>query len=117
MDDHVKAAFSSAADTSKQLITLATALIGAEVTFAKDILKNYDFTTKVLIGSSWVLLLVSVVFGVWTLMALTGSLGKEEPPKAAEIFGKNICLPAICQIILFLAALLITVVFAIRGLL
>jgi hypothetical protein len=38
VDDQTKAAFSSAADTSKQLITLATGLLGLEITFAKFLL-------------------------------------------------------------------------------
>ena len=115
MDEHTKAAFASAADTSKQLITLATGVLALEITFAKDVILKPDATAKCLIGVSWILLLLSVAAGVWTLLALTGSLGQGTPLTPQAISGSNVRIPAMLQILLFLGGLLLTVWFGIRG--
>jgi hypothetical protein len=115
MDEQTKAAFSSASDTSKQLITLATGVLALEITFAKDVVVRLDATTKCLIGVSWILLLLSVVAGVWTLLALTGSLGQGTDLTPRSISGSNVRIPAILQICLFLSGLLLTVWFGIRA--
>lgn len=115
MDEQTKAAFASASDTSKQLITLATGLLALEITFGKDLIGKFDAMSKVLVGTSWILLLLSVFAGVWTLLALTGSLGNRAKPTPTSIFGANIRLPAIAQVLLFLAGLIFTVWFGLRG--
>lgn len=115
MDEQTKAAFASATDTSKQLITLATGVLALEITFAKDVVLKLDATAKRLIGVSWIFLLLSVVAGVWTLLALTGSLGQGTDLTPKAISGSNVRIPAILQILLFLGGLLLTVWFGIRG--
>lgn len=114
MDDQTKTAFASASDTSKQLITLATGVLALEITFAKDIVGRLDETARWLIGGSWVLLVVSIVAGVWTLLALTGSLAQATAPTPQSIFGGNVKRPAIAQILLFLGGMALTVWFGVR---
>ena len=117
MDDQTKAAFASAADISKQLITLATGVIGLEITFVKDILgKDFVFDTfgKVLLGGSWIVLLLSIVTGVWTLLGLTGSLCKLKDITADMVYGFNIKFPALLQIALFVAGIALSIWFGIR---
>ncbi len=119
MDEQAKIAFSSAAEIPKQLITLATGLLGLEITFLKDILSplHGDLThthPQGLLYWSWILLLVSIVAGVWSLMAITGTLGAEKTPVAKDIYSPNITLAMIAQIIVFLAGLVVTIWFAAR---
>jgi hypothetical protein len=116
MDEQTKQAFASASDSCKQLVTLATGLLALEITFAKDLVGELDGLGKLLLGVSWVLLLLAVVAGIWTLLALTGCLGSETRPTPKSISDVNVRIPAISQILLFLSGLLVTVVFAIRGL-
>jgi len=117
MDDQCKAAFASASDTAKQLITLASGILVLEVTFAKNIMDaKLDQTTKYLLAGSWILFLLSVVAGVWSLLALTGSLGQGETLTSKTIYGSNIRIPAFFQIILFLSGLALSVWFGVRGL-
>ena len=115
MDDQTKAAFESAADTSKQLITLATGILALEITFAKDVIQNLNGSTKCFIGVSWILLLLSIAMGVWTLLGITGSLGRKAPLSPQSISGETIRYPAIIQILLFLAGLLLMVWFGIKS--
>ena len=79
------------------------------------VIVKLDAAAKCLIGASWVLLLLSVIAGVWTLLALTGSLAQTSAPTAQSIFGLNVRIPAILQILLFLGGLILTVWFGVRG--
>lgn len=117
MDDQTKAAFVSASDTAKQLITLASGILVLEVTFAKNIMDaKLDQNAKYLLTGSWILFLLSVMAGVWTLLALTGSLGKLAALTPKTIYGDNVKIPAFLQILLFLGGLGFSVWFGIRGL-
>jgi hypothetical protein len=116
MDEQAKAAFASASDTSKQLITLATGLLALEITFGKDFIGKFDTVSKGLVGASWVLLLLSVVAGIWTLMALTGSLGQvKDRPTAESVYSWNVRIPSITQVLFFVGGLAFTVWFGLRG--
>lgn len=117
MDDQSKAAFTSASDIAKQLITLASGILALEVTFAKNILDaKLDQTSRYLLSGSWIFFLLSVVAGVWSLLALTGSLGQSESLTPRTIYGSNIRIPAFVQILLFLGGLALSVWFGIRAL-
>lgn len=124
MDEQERLAFDFARDTTKQLITLSTAIITISVTFSKDIFGNPDLFTKGLLVAVLLVFLLSVVFGVWTLQALTGSLGaasgrtdkeQDDTASAPSIYGSNITKPSFWQIFTFVAALGLTVCFGIRS--
>ena len=114
MDERRKKAFDFAQETSKQLLTLATAVIGLTVTFGKDFIGNVSGFPRTLVVACWVLMLVSILCGLCTLMALTGTLEPQNPEQAAgepSINGSNVKLPAIAQVLTFLFALVAAVTF------
>ncbi len=113
MDDQTKAAFASAAESSKQMIALSTGLLALEITFAKSLLSAVSGKGKWLLGSSWIVLLLAVVAGVWTLLALTGSLSAAKTPTPGTILDSNVRIPAFIQVLLFLFGLGLTVAFGI----
>ncbi|MET0072189.1 MAG: hypothetical protein ABW096_19300 [Candidatus Thiodiazotropha sp.] len=115
MEERSKLAFDFARDTTKQLITLSTAIIAFTVTFAKDFLGTPDDFGRTLVVISWLGFLVSVIFGVWTLLALTGTLEPEGVEIETSIRGKNVTIPSVLQIISFLVGLGFTVWFGIRA--
>jgi hypothetical protein len=100
-------AFTAAGEVAKQLITLATGILALTITFAKDLTRNTDAHRAVLIAA-WIIYLISLLGGVWTLMALAGSLAAEKQ----SIYGWNIRLPAILQVLLFLTATLLIILYA-----
>jgi hypothetical protein len=106
-----KSAFDYASEATKQLITLATGVIAVSITFSKDIIGNTTAHRGVLIGS-WIAYIVSIVAGVWALLALTGELQPRSGTKTPSIRGKNVTWPAIIQIILFLGATAALVAYA-----
>lgn len=102
------ASFQFAKETVTQLLTLATGMIGISVTFSKDVRSRIKSGERTLLFRSWIVLLVSVVFGVWTLLALTGTLTQ---PKVSDdaIYGFNVTFPSIAQILSFLIGVLMLI--------
>ncbi len=74
MKENQKKSFDFAADTTKQLITLATAIITLTVTFSKDIVGLSIDYPKTLLAWTWGIFIASLFFGIFALMALTGTL-------------------------------------------
>jgi hypothetical protein len=115
MDPHLQLAFEFASDLSKQLITLSTGIIVISITFTKEILRHVPKSQWKILGSAWTLYLVSVTFGVFHLMALTGGLDQvsQEPlkgiPRSAHLYSA-------VQVIAFLIATAIVIWYGIRGL-
>jgi hypothetical protein len=110
--------FEVAVDIAKQLITVSAAIITVTIAFSKDIvgMARMSGIDKVLVGSAWGLLLLSVVAGLWCLYALNGSIeaALASPPKAPSIYDQNIAIPMGAQQLTFLLAIVVTVVFGVR---
>jgi hypothetical protein len=115
MDDRLQKAFDFASDSTKQLITLSTGVLALTITFNKDIVGGDPGQASLILFIAWVLYLLSIVCGIWTLLALTGNL---EPTGAhrntsPSIRTRNVTLPSLLQISAFLLATLLTVIFGI----
>jgi hypothetical protein len=111
-----KKAFDFAADSTKQLIGLSTGIIALTITFAKDILGGLGPGLRAMLAIAWFVYLLAILFGSWTLLALTGTLEpvKEQETKAT-IRGTNVTCPSTLQIAMFLLATLLVIVVAIGG--
>src|SRR4051794_6060142 len=79
MDESTKKAFELAQDTSKQIITLATAIVALTLTFFKDFTSGAPGFSRVLMAIAWFVFLISIIAGVSHLLALTGSLAGDDP--------------------------------------
>jgi hypothetical protein len=117
LSDTTTKAFDFAQDVTKQVLTLATGIITITITFFKDFANNAPHSAEILMGWSWVAYLVSIVFGLLTLMALTGTLQPLRPDKVKQsIQGMNVRIPALVQLACFLTALVLSVLAGIRTL-
>ena len=99
-------AFDFAQDLVKQIITLSSAIIALSITFLKDFVIEAPSGARNLIAVSWVFFLLAVLSGVWSLMALTGTLGEDQ----TNITGSNVRLPAIIQSSSFIIGLILLVI-------
>lgn len=107
--------FDFAADVSKQLITLSTAIITVTITFSKDVLGG-AVEYRYWLLAAWIAFIFTILCGIWTLMALTGTLEPiENSENGASINGKNIRFPAILQILFFIAALALTITYGFKS--
>lgn len=104
--------FDMAARLVEQLISLAGVILAISVTLLKDT-KDARWGTR-LIGSSWAFYLVSMLAGVWTLMALTGELVPVRVPREVveELprLGARIRVPAAVQVMAFLVATILLMI-------
>lgn len=115
--------FDFAESTSKQLITLSTAIVAFTITFGKELFGGVNNKTALIVLIvSWLLFILCIVFGVWTLMALTGSLDKttrtiqedkEDKEIEVSIYDRNITVPEFLQVLFFVLALAATIAYAI----
>ena len=85
LDDQTKAAFAAVAELAKQLITLGTGVLTLEVALTGGFFKS-GAPRLWQLEWSWIFLLLSVICGIWVLMALAGSLAKGAPPIAVDIY-------------------------------
>jgi len=104
MDTSILEAYKSASDLAKQLITLSTGILALSITFTKDIVKGLPAKPARLLKFSWVVHLLSICCGIWSLMALTGMVFKVSQQGASSVqedpYGSG-TLPAFLQIALF----------------
>lgn len=119
-------AFDFAADTTKQLISILTGIIALMVTFSKDIVGS-SINSKGLLAWTWSIFILSIIFGVLTLMALTGTLqpikkAKKENEQTEEeeielnINNGNIRILSLLQVVTFVGAIILTVIFGYKSL-
>jgi hypothetical protein len=112
MTDKRSKAFDFAADVAKQFITLSTGILALTITFAKEIGGGPSQGAPLLLGLSWVLYLLSILGGVWTLMALTGELEPVRGTESPSIRRGNVLIPALVQIVTFAFATGLVITYA-----
>jgi hypothetical protein len=98
-------------ETTKQVITLSTGIIALTVTFAKEFnVSESGLSVPVSLKISWLLYCASVIFGVWTLMAITGTLRELDKSDAnSNQNGTNIRIPAGLMMIAFVGGIVTTI--------
>lgn len=110
VDDQVKLAFASATELTKQLITLGTAVLTLQASFSKSFFANAvdrHWQGK----ASWVFLLLSVIAGIWALMAITGTLAGKVAPDQTALMNTNIRIPSAVQVLCFVIGMAMSIWF------
>lgn len=115
MEGPADKSFAFASDLTKQVITLSTGVIVLTISFGRDVTGDTSGAAHLLLALAWALYLLSIVFGVATLMALTGNLERREADQPS-IYTKNIRAFAGAQIVFFLVAIALTIAFGIVAL-
>jgi hypothetical protein len=116
----------AAADTTKQIITLATGVIALTVTFLEKIVQPQAVTGRAVpwtMFAAWVLFGLAILAAVITLGAVTGSLDaldrktnglqlneRQEVAVNALSSGSNIRIPATAMSLLFISGMTLTIV-------
>lgn len=105
------AAIDSARDTTKQIITLSTAMLGLTITFSKTFTpEGQTVSLPCTLLIAWVLYGVTIFSGVWTLMAITGTLNNQrESPNSPDANANNIRIPALVMVLSFFLAIVFTI--------
>lgn len=77
-DERIKKSFDFLQDVTKQLITLATAILTFTLTFVANVAKEAAEDPRRLLTISWILLVASCGFGIIVLLSMTGMLGRAD---------------------------------------
>jgi hypothetical protein len=115
LDKRVEKAFDFAQEATKQLITLATGVIALTITFLTDVIERAPEGAVSFLHTAWVLYLVSIVFGILTLLTLTGNLERPGEGPAPSIYRGNVVSCSICQVVTFTVALALTLVLGFKA--
>jgi hypothetical protein len=119
IDERTKKAFDFYADSTKQLITLSTAIIALMITFANEILTPADsHYAKFPLLLALVVYVVSICCGLITLLNLTGQLetyngGDPTQWPRATIYDPKVINASRTQVILFVLATALIVLSAV----
>jgi hypothetical protein len=113
LDKRVEKAFDFAQEATKQLITLATGIIALTITFLTDVLETEG--SAGFLQAAWVMFLVSIVFGMLTLLALAGNLERPGEGRGPSIYRGNIVAFSACQVLAFSVAMTLTLVFGFKA--
>ncbi len=118
MDEQIKLAFEFASDLDKQLITLSTGILALTITFTKDILGGIHLKHIWLLLTSWIFFLFDIIFGIWCLMALTGTLAPVDGSNlnVGLTLGSNVRLPSALQILTFVVGVALIIAYGILSL-
>lgn len=104
MDEQLKLGFAFAKDFAEQLITLSTGIIALSVAFTKDLVGRMPQRSSKYLGATWFLFLISIMFGLMHLMALTGQLAPVEISAPVAVIGFKPRLFGVLQVLAFLFA-------------
>ena len=123
MSEMTNTAFSFAQDTSKQVLVVATGIITITVALLGDIKAKLPSAAFADLHVAWVLDAVSVGFGVFTLMALTGRIARgtslsasaATAPPSDPLYAWSVRILFLFQLLTFLVALFFTIAFGIRA--
>jgi hypothetical protein len=115
----------TALETTKQVITLSTGVITLTVTFLEKIVQPDGGTGRHVPGTlklSWICFGFAILFAVWTLLAITGSMnaldrdarklpldGAQQRAVQQLADGANIRIPALLMLLVFIAGIGLTV--------
>ena len=108
-------AFDFALESTKQMITLATGVLAITITFMKDAAGGASRADVSSLKAAWLLFLLSVVFGLLTLLGLTGELERPPPGQRPSIYSNQIRWTSLGQVLAFGGALTATLVFGLRS--
>ena len=100
----------SAFETTKQFIALATGALTITITFA-DKFKIGDTALSVPLSLrfAWCAYFGVILFGAFTLMAITGTIEAKDQNKGGTSNDGNIRVPAIAMVVFFLVAIALTI--------
>ena len=108
--DWRKPSFDFAADSTKQLITVATGVITATVIFAKDL----DSTSRALALACWIVLTLSIFCGLFVLFNMSGELhNAATTSRSPDLYNPGIRTFSIAQLGVFLVGVILVMIFGV----
>ena len=104
----------AAFDSMKHIASLCTGVIALTVTFASEFKpEGKDLSVPEELKIAWGILVLSLIFSLWSLLAITGSLNAvDKDPTKNDIMTSNVRIPSFLAILSFLIGMAFTVLAA-----
>jgi hypothetical protein len=99
----------SAADATKQIMTLSTGITALTVTFAKEFKTGNALTVPWQLKWAWIIYGVTLFFALWTMLAITGTLANVDAGTAGGPRDTNILIPSVPMVLSFILAFGLTI--------
>jgi hypothetical protein len=112
----VPASFEFAKEATTQLLTMGTAAIAVALTFAKEWREQGQSRSGWAMKVTWIGFTISVIAGIWTLGAMSGTLATSVNVAADHVYNSNIKFASITQMVTFIIGVVSLVVHALRHL-
>lgn len=103
--------FEFASKTVTQIMVLSSGILALTITFAKEQLAKERPNALPPLKVSWVFEILSILFGIYALMALTGQVASNELTNPS-VWSSQVTIPASLQILCFLVSMIALVVAA-----
>ena len=101
-------AFDTVLEWSKQIVTIAAALLIFSTTFIREVVPdNQEMLAQNALLTSWGFLLTSVIFGLLVMGALAASLNKTVKVATLDVFTLSSRIMSLLQFFLFLAGIVL----------
>ena len=105
-------AFDTVLEWSKQIVTLAAALLILSTTFIRNVVPDpAKMDAGGFLTAAWIILLVSVLFGICVMGGLASSLNKAKDDKELDVFVAPIRGMSMIQFVLFFLGIILFMVF------
>ena len=112
--ERTKLGLSFASDSCKQVLGLSTTILSFTVAFRNDVVKQTTGANQRWLWLSWIALGVSIVAGVWTYLAMTGSVAAKTG--SMDVYSTAVRIPAAIQMLSFLVGLVLLATFGVVAL-
>ena len=113
IDPQLELAIGQIVDLADKISAVSAAVLTLSITFLKEVVRTPDKKDRNLITAAWIGFLLTIVAGIMTRMAITGSLLKTIPLVKIE---ENVSRPATVQIGLFMVSTILFILLGRRGL-
>lgn len=118
MEKAKEKSFEFAHEAIKLIITLGTGFLALTVTFLNNYVGDRTVYAKSFLLAGWFFFFVTIISGIWTILAITGTLDLLSRTKNKEIIhinNWNIKLPATITVLFFLLGIISFIVFAAKN--
>lgn len=113
MSERDKKAYELAAEVVKQILGLSTAIVAISATLFKDVIPMHVPFSWIAIIGAWVLLILSIVYGISTLRWLTTKMYGPDDVRLPSLADIDIATNARLHVRSFVAALVLLAIFGV----
>ena len=112
----VKMSFEFANQVTQQLMTLSTAILARTITFTKEIVRRLPRSPLWVLKAAWLIFLLSICAGLWTMSALTRTLALYNSEQPLSIMRWDVRVFYALQFFSFIIGIFLIIIYGVMSL-